>query len=245
MLRGTDIPESVSGLWDLQQLKLLMKTNQQTEQSLNIPMRTTLRRRGEWIYMLGEPSTSIYFLQEGRVKLSALSENGHEVLLDIIGPAEIFGDVGALQGVSRTTSAQALDDSILCEMQSKDFQSLLANYPQFALNLMRSLGSRLRKAEEQLLSLICKNVSTRLREALLELIGEAPEPPVRIGITQQDLANMIGASRQKTSQALKELEDGGVLELKYRGILVTAPQKLRDDLMFQASREAAAGRFHH
>jgi len=195
--------------------------------------------------MLGEPSNSIYFLQEGQVKIGTLSENGQEVLLAIIGPGEIFGDVGAIQGTPRTTFAQALDDAILSEMHRKDFESLLATCPELSVHLLKSLSSRLRKAEAQLLSLICKDVSTRVREALIELIDVESKPPVRIGITQQDLANLIGASRQKTWQALRELEDLGVLRLMYRSILVTAPHKLRGDPVLEGYRKRPADQLDH
>ena len=195
--------------------------------------RTSKRRRGEWIFVLGDPADSIYFLQAGRIKLTALGEHGHEVLHEIIGPGEIFGDTSTILGMPRTTSAQTLEPSLLCEMSRKDFESLLTMYPEMSLQVLKSVGLRLKKSEAHLLNVICNDVSTRVREALLELIGFEPgaEPnrPARIGITQQDLANLIGASRQQTWQALRELQDLGVLRLSYRSILVTAPHKLRSD----------------
>jgi CRP-like cAMP-binding protein len=107
----------------------------------------------------------------------------------------------------------------------------LTAHPEISLQLLKSVGLRLKKAEAQLLSIVCNDVSTRVRKALIDLIalepGIPPNHPVKIGITQQDLANLIGASRQKTWQALKELESLGVVKLMYRSILVTAPQKLR------------------
>jgi CRP-like cAMP-binding protein len=182
--------------------------------------------------MLGDPSHTIYFLQKGRIKISALSDSGQELLLEIVGPGEIFGDVSAIQGTARATSAQALDDSLLCEIPRKDFESLLATDPEISSHLLESLTSRLRRAEAQLLSLISQDVSTRVREALIEFInfesGTESDSPIRIRITQQDLANLIGASRQKTWQALKELEDWGMLRLGYGSILITAPHKLRN-----------------
>jgi CRP-like cAMP-binding protein len=120
---------------------------------------------------------------------------------------------------------------VLCEIRQKDFESLLAAYPELSLQLLKSVGLRLKKAEAHLLNVICNDVSTRVREALLNLIvseaGTLMDQPIRINITQQDLANLIGASRQKTWQALKELEAASVLRLMYRSILVTAPHKLR------------------
>jgi len=198
----------------------------------NAMMRRTRRRRGEWIYVHGDPADSIYVLQSGRTKITALSEDGHEVVHEILGPGEIFGHTSSLLGIPRTTSAQILETSLLCEIRQKDFESLLTAYPELSLQLLKSVGLRLKKAEAQLLNVICNDVSTRVREALLDLIGFKSgiqaDQPVSVKITQQDLANLIGASRQKTWQALKDLEDSSVLQLMYRSILVTAPDKLRN-----------------
>jgi len=206
--------------------------SQQAIHQFNSMIRMTKRRRGEWIFVLGDAAESIYLLREGRMKITTFSEDGHEVLHEIISPGEIFGDISTILGIPRTTSAQVLETSLLCEVRRRDFESLLIAYPELSLRLVKSVGLRLQKAEAQLLSVICNDVSTRVREALIDLVavepGVGPDQPVRIGITQQDLANLIGASRQMTSRALKELEDSRVLRLTYRSILVTAPHKLRN-----------------
>src|ERR1044072_8309261 len=212
-------------------LELFNGMSQEALHRFNSLMRRTKRRRGEWVFVHGDPADSIYILQTGRMKITALSEDGHEVVNEILGPGEIFGDISTILGIPRTTSAQTLEPSLLCEIRQKDFESLLTEYPKLLLQLLKSVGLRLKKAEAQLLNVICNDVSTRVREALLDLIAceseLQPDQPIRIKITQQDLANLIGASRQKTWQALKELEDSNVLRLRYRSILVTAPHKLR------------------
>jgi len=166
------------------------------------------------------------------MKITALSEEGHEVVHKILGPGEMFGDTSSILGIPRTTSAQTLEASLLYEIHRKDFESLLTMYPELSLQLLKSVGLRLKKAEAQLLNIICNDVSTRVREALIELIAHEsdtwPDQHVRIKITQQDLANMVGASRQKTWEALKELETSSVLRLLYGSILVTDPHKLRN-----------------
>lgn len=216
---------------------------------LNAMMHRTKRRRGEWVFVHGDPADSIYVLQKGRMKITALSEDGHEVVHEIIGPGEIFGDTSTILGIPRTTSAQALEASLLCEIRQKDFESLLTAYPELSLQLLKSVGLRLKKAEAQLVNVICNDVSGRVREALIDLMskesGAVPDRPIKIRITQQDLANSIGASRQKTWQALKELEDSGVLRLMYRSILVTDPNRLQNpadiapDVLFEKSHGTA------
>ena len=207
-------------------LDLLNGMSQQALERFKAIVRITKRRRGEWVFVLGDSADSIYLLQQGRMKITALTEDGQEVLHEIVGPGEIFGDTSPLLGIPRTTSAQALEPSILCEIYRKDFESLLSAHPELAVQLLKSVGLRLKKAEAKLVNIICNDVSHRVREALIDLIRKesnaGPDLPIKIRITQQDLANLIGASRQKTWQALKGLEDSGVLRLMYRSILVLA-----------------------
>jgi len=232
MSSSTEVSYDFSKLCFIRQLELLQGLNQDAVHRFDAMMRRTKRRRGEWVFVHGDPAETIYILQKGRMKITALSEDGHEVVHEIVGPGEIFGDTSTILGIPRTTSAQILEPSLLCEIHQKDFESLLIAYPELSLRLLKSVGLRLKKAEAQLLNVICHDVSTRVREALIDLMdcesGLRPDQPVTIKITQQDLANLIGASRQKTWQALKELEDSSVLRLMYRSILVTAPHKLRN-----------------
>ena len=218
--------------WSVARLELLRGMSQEAIHQFDSMTRTTRRPRGEWIFVLGDAANNIYFLREGRVKITTFREDGHELVHKIIGPGELFGDISTMLGTPRTTSAQLLEASLLCEVRRHDFESLLMTYPAMSLQLLKSVGLRLKKAEAQLLNVVCNDVSTRVREALIDLLtlepGARSDQPVRIGITQQDLANLIGASRQQTWQVLKELEDSSVLRLTYRSILVTAPHKLRN-----------------
>jgi len=233
MTQLTETAYGCSRLSFIGPLQLLNGMSQQAVHDFNAMMRITRRRRGEWIFLLGDPADSIYFLREGRIKITALSEDGQEVLHEIIGPGEMFGDMSAILDIPRTTSAQALEASLLCKIRRKDFETLLSMYPELSFQLLKSVGLRLKQAEAQLVNVICNDVSRRVRETLIDLMvkesGAMPARPIKIKITQQDLANLIGASRQKTWQTLKELEDSGVLRLMYRSILVIAPNKLRNE----------------
>ena len=246
MSPSTEVALSFPRLSFTGRLELFQGMSQEAMHRFNSMTRRTKRRRGEWVFVNGDPADCIYFLQKGRMKITALSEDGHEVVHEIIGPGEIFGDTSTILGIPRTTSAQALETSLFCEIRQKDFELLLKTYPEFALQLLKSVGLRLKKAEAQILNVICNDISTRVREALIDLIalesGVQPGQPVKIKITQQDLANLIGASRQKTWLALKELEDSNVLRLMYRSILVTAPHKLRNGHYKFERREGAIER---
>ena len=233
MPQRTETANGCSRLPFLGPLQLLNGMSQQAVRDFNAMVRTTKRRRGEWIFVLGDSADTIYLLREGRIKTIALAEGGHEVLHEILGPGEIFGDTSTILGIPRTTSAQALETCLVCEIYRKDLETLLGMYPELLFQLLKSVGLRLKKAEAQLVNVVCNDVSHRVREVLIDLMVKdsrtIPDRPIKIKITQQDLANLIGASRQKTWQALKELEDSGVLRLMYRSILVIAPNKLRNE----------------
>jgi CRP/FNR family transcriptional regulator len=236
MSSSIEIAPGFSDLWFTGGFGLLQGMSQDAVHRFKAMMRTTRRRRGEWIFVHGDPADSIYFLRKGRMKITALSEDGQEVVHEIVRPGEIFGDTSPILGIPRTTSAQTLEPSLLCEIRQRDFESLLTAYPELSLQLLKSVGLRLKKAEAQLVNVICNDVPRRVREALIDLLnkesGVVPNRPIKIKIIQQDLANSIGASRQKTWQALKDLEDSGVLRLMYRSILVIEPQKLRHEPEF-------------
>ena len=231
MTQRTETADGCSGLPFIGPLQLLNGMSQQAVRDFNAMVRTTKRRRGEWIFVLGDSANTIYLLREGRIKMIALAEGGHEVLHEILGPGEIFGDTSTILGIPRTTSAQALETCLVCEIYRKDLETLLSMYPELSFQLLKSVGLRLKKAEAQLVNVVCNDVSHRVREVLIDLMVKdsrtIPDQPIKI--TQQDLANLIGASRQKTWQALKQLEDSGVLRLMYRSILVLAPNKLRNE----------------
>ena len=232
MFSSTEVPYNFSKQLFTGRLELFQGVSQDAVRRFNAMTRRTTRRRGEWVFVPGDPADSIYLLQKGRMKITTLSEDGHEVVHEILGPGEIFGETSTILGIPHTTSAQTLEASLLCEIRRKDFESLLTTYPALSLQLLKSVGLRLKKAEAQLLNVICNDVSTRVRDALIKLIANESETRsdqhVMIKLTQQDLANLVGASRQKTWEALKELEASSVLRLMYGSILVTDPHKLRN-----------------
>ena len=187
--------------------------------------------RDEFIYLSGDPATKIYFVKEGRVRVSALTEDGREVLLDIIGPGEIFGEIGILQGPTRTNSAQALESSLLYEMCRADFEDLLNRHPRVCLHMARCIGLRLKRYEGRVVNLIGKDVYSRVKEVLTDLVcrtqATGGRQSTKISLTQQDIANLVGASLQETARVLRELERIDVVELRYRAIIVKAPERLQ------------------
>lgn len=218
---------------DIREFKLLSSIGEQ--EMIRVVGTTKLAgfARGEFIYLSGDLATKIYFVKEGRIRVTALTEDGREVLLDIIGPGETFGEIGILQGGTRTNSAQALESSLLYEMFRSDFEDLLNKHPRVCLHVARCLGLRLRRYEGRVVNLIGKDVYARVIEVLTDLVcrtqATGVRGPTKISLTQQDIANLVGASLQETARVLRELERDDVVELRYRAIIVKAPERLQSD----------------
>ena len=186
---------------------------------------------GQFIYLQGDARQSLYFLHCGRIKLTQIAEDGTELLLDIVSPGEMFGEVGAILNEARSDSAQALEEVLLCEMASAGFRDLLIRQPSVSYRILKRVTCRLHETERRLARMTYQDVSTRIKETLADLVNTNPlgsqSSTSIVQMTQQDIANLIGASRQETSKALKKLKQEGVIDLKYRSIIVKSPGRLR------------------
>lgn len=189
--------------------------------------------RGRVILQPGKPSDLIFIIKEGRVKVSTYSREGREQILAILEPGDLFGEQ-ALVGEYEPAHMEALEDTIVCGVRRKDFEEVLHRHPPTALRIISALAERLRLAEEEIENLVLRDVPGRLASALLRL-GEAygvrhPETgPIRLTLrlTHQDLASMIGATRETVTTILTRFRDEGLTDLHERFIVIRQPEKLR------------------
>lgn len=175
------------------------------------------KHRGEFVYMPGDKANTVYFLKKGRIKLSVLSDSGKEIAIDIIQPGEMFGEFALIDESERSNMTQALDDVTILVFDKRDFASLIKSQPNLALNYIRMVGDRRRRMEKKLSDITSKEVAARVCELLHELSANTlPVGGVHqslIPLTHQDVASLIGASRQTTTSILNDLMRSGFIEL--------------------------------
>ena len=179
--------------------------------------RSLRKERGEFVYMPGDTADSVYFLKKGRIKLSVLSVSGKEIAIDIIQPGEMFGEFALIDESMRSNMTQALDDVKILVFNKHDFVSLIKSLSILALNYIRMVGDRRRRMEKKLSDVTSKEVPARVCELLHELsVNALPaggEHQCLIPLTHQDVASLIGASRQTTTSILNDLMRRGFIEL--------------------------------
>lgn len=201
----------------VQRVQLFSGLEQSELKQIESAARSLRKARGEFIYLPGDRADSVYFLRKGRIKLSVLSDSGKEIAIDIIQPGELFGEFALIDESLRSNMAQALDDVAILVFNKRDFANLFKSQSKLALNYIRMVGDRRRRMEKKLSDITSKEVPVRVCELLHELSATAPPAggvhQSLIPLTHQDVASLIGASRQTTTAILNDLMRCGFIEL--------------------------------
>ncbi|MBK8969781.1 MAG: Crp/Fnr family transcriptional regulator [Lewinellaceae bacterium] len=185
-----------------------------------------------FIYLADEPSDYLCLLVQGTIKIGIYSPDGREIIKSIQHPYTMFGELGITGEGRRAEFACAMNQEVkYCLVRVEDFKRLLQQNFSLAQDVMLYLGERLRKAEHQWESLILKDVRTRIVEFLKESADKRGrqvgfETLVKHGLTQQDIANLVGASRQTVTAILNELRKSNLIHFNRNSILIRDMDKL-------------------
>jgi CRP/FNR family cyclic AMP-dependent transcriptional regulator len=185
-------------------------------------------KKGTVLFSKGDAGTNIFAVCAGAVRISAPSDQGKDAVFNLIIPGEIFGEVAFLDGGQRTADAVAIEDSELMVIERRDFMPLLSTYPKIAIRLLEILCGRLRKTSGQVEDIVFFGFEIRLAKALLHLYrhNTSGSPNANIRITQRDLSQMIGVSRESTNRELQRWQDQKWLKLERAGLVILAPKEL-------------------
>lgn len=172
----------------------------------------------------GDTTDSLYIVLTGRVKAYASSEDGREVVLTEYGPGEYFGEL-SLDGSRRSASIKAIEPCTCRVVQGSELQAFLAEYPEFGAHLTRKLIHMVRRLTGQVRGLALQDVYSRVVQLLNELSDPAgSERVLRYKLTQQDIADRVGSSREMVNRVMKELAAGGyVTQRQGRIVLLRKP----------------------
>lgn len=195
-------------------------------------MQESTYRRGEEIFREGSPGDRLYVIGAGKVKLGHTAPDGREHLLAILGPGEILGEVSLYDPGPRTATATALAKTTVVELQHTDLLRVLDARPEISQHLLRSLAIRLRRTNNKVSDLIFSDVPGRVARALLDLgarFGQQTERGLRVthDLTQEELAQLVGATRETVNKALAEFSSRGWLQLDGRSVVLLDIPKLR------------------
>jgi CRP/FNR family cyclic AMP-dependent transcriptional regulator len=168
----------------------------------------------------GDQTNSLYIINSGKVKIYLADENGKEIMLGIAGPGEYFGEM-VLDGGLRSASVMTLESCKFSIIQKQDLEKYLRDQPDVALAIIKQLINRIRNLTDNVKSLALLDVYGRFRKLLLELaVEETGHLVIDEKLTQKDMANRVGSSREMISRILRELTVGGYIEINQKRITI-------------------------
>jgi len=185
-------------------------------------------KRGTLLFRKGDAGSSLYAVCIGAVRVSAPSDQGKDAIFNLIVPGEIFGEVAFLDGGPRTADAVMIESGELMVVERRDFLPLLKDYPELALRLLEVLCGRLRRTSQQVEDIVFLGLEPRLAKALLHLYDHSSsKASQKFNVTQRDISQLIGASRESVNKQLRRWERRNWLKLKRGGLVILAPDVLR------------------
>lgn len=182
--------------------------------------------KGAPIYLPGDAAQAIYLLKTGRVRIARLSEDGKQITLSYLEAGNIFGELALLDDEGRHENiAEAVEESLLCLVQKKDFEDFLQRHPELSLKITKWMGFRLKQIENKVEDLVFKSAEERLWTLLQNLARDYPKKVpqgtlITLPMTHQNLGELTNIARPTVTELLKRLEAQGQIQVEKRRIIV-------------------------
>lgn len=187
--------------------------------------------RGDVLFTEGDPGDHMYVISAGKVKLGHTAPDGRESLIAVLGAGEMLGELSLFDPGPRTATASALTEVTVLGLGHDDLKPWLTGRPDLAVELLAALARRLRRTNETLADLVFSDVPGRVAKALIDLGQKFGEPTaegllVNHDLTQEELAQLVGASRETVNKALADFSQRGWVKLESRSVTITDPARL-------------------
>ncbi len=207
-----------------------------SDQELNLIEGLILHRdypKGSYIITEGEPGEALFIILSGRVKIFKNSPDGREQILNILRGGSVFAEVVLFDSGGYPASAQALEDTALGMLRTRDMEVMLEKHPILAIKLLRIMSARLRRAQGLIGDLALQDAYGRLAALLLRAAwqqGRKTEEGIEIDLplTRQELASMVGTTRETVARILSRFQREGVLRVQKHKITIHSREKLRE-----------------
>ena len=206
--------------------------NDEDAEALLAQMTPHRMERGDILFREGDRGDSLYVIAEGKIKLGRTSADGRENLVAILGPGEMFGELSLFDPGPRTMTATAVAESEVLGLGNDSLSRILGGSPEVPKALLAALAKRLRRTNEHLADLVFTDVPGRVAKALLDLADRFGRPVdggllVAHDLTQEELAQLVGASRETVNKALADFATRGWIKLEARAVLLLDVERLR------------------
>ncbi len=216
----------------LRQAPLFSGLDDEAAAALRATMEERRLRRGEVLFEEGDAGDRLYVVTEGKVKLGRRSGDGRENLLAVLGPGSMFGELSLFDPGPRSATVTAVTDCVMQTLSHDELGRWLNGRPEVARGLLLQRAGRLRRANDVVADLVFSDVPGRVAKALLDLamrFGRRGDDGIHVhhDLTQEELAQLVGASRETVNKALADFASRGWLRLEARSVVIMDVERLR------------------
>jgi CRP/FNR family cyclic AMP-dependent transcriptional regulator len=188
--------------------------------------------RGEHLFLEGQDGDRLYVVLDGKIKLTRAAADGRENLLSVIGPGEMFGELSLFDPRPRTSTASAVTDATVAALAHDALRPWLLERPDVSMHMLRALAKRVRREFDVTADLVFTDVPGRVAKNLLDLaerFGEQDRDGLHVhhDLTQEELAQLVGASRETVNKALADFAARGWVQISARSVLILDIERLR------------------
>ena len=213
-------------IWHLENFNLFDTLSAYEKIEMSTKAKHSNIKKNEYIYFPEDPSSSIFFLKKGRVKIGSYSDNGKEIIKAILNPGEVFGELSLIGQEKRNDFAISLDNGlVVCSLAMKDMEKMIEKNPLIGIKVTKLIGFRLQKIERRFESLVFKDARTRIVDFIIDMGHEkgkaiGKEILVNHNLTHMDIANLTATSRQTVTTILNELKEKNAIHLERNKFLI-------------------------
>lgn len=218
-------------IWYLKNLDVFSHLRDEEYRFIDNNSRMREIKRGETLYLQGSSDKNIYILKKGTVKVTKLTPQGKEIILDIFKGGSIFGEIAVPEPQERDESAEAMEASLMCIMKKTDFDRLLQMVPGLSIKITKMIGLRRWKIENRLLDLLYSTVEQRLSKTLLNLLDDFGVPHnsgylLKVKLTHKDYAGLIASTRETVTATLNKFKNKGIIDYEGKYIVIKSIERL-------------------
>ncbi len=217
----------------LEKIRIFSGLSPRDAESIAPFFRRERRRKKDVIFSEGDPSRWFYAVLEGKVKITKLSQEGKELIIEVIGQGEVFGAVAAIRGLPYPANALAMEDCLLLKISREDLVGILGRFPALSMSIFEELGIRLERSHETMKQIALDNVMSRVASLLLTLAGrsgkETPEGTmIGFRLTRQEIAEMVGTTVETSIRTMSRLKKTGIISERDGGILIRDMERIKE-----------------
>lgn len=216
----------------LKQVPLFRSLREEDSRHIAALLQKQTLRKGDALFRQGDEGNSLYLIIAGKIKIVRQSRDGDEMILAMLSTGDFCGEMALLDGMPRSADAVAAEETHLYGLNRKDFLAYVLSNATAAKAILAALSKRLRKADDFLQDIFFLNVGARLTKKLIELamtngFREGESGPVKLSVTQKDLAGMICATRESVNKELRVLREKNLVSLSSKTILIRDMEALK------------------